>query len=47
MTMTTTVLYRTGAGRTPAARIWAVLSSFLMKIAHANIRANSAEPFGL
>jgi hypothetical protein len=45
--ITTTVLYRTGAARTPAARIWAALSSLLMKIAHANIRANSVEPFGL
>lgn len=44
--MTATVL-RTHAPRTFTERAWIVVSALLTKLADANIRARSVEPFGL
>ena len=44
--MTATV-YRAPAPRSFTERAWVVLSAFLTKLADANIRAKSVEPFGL
>lgn len=44
--MTATVL-RSPRARTLTERAWEMLSAFLMKIAEANIRSRSVEPFGL
>jgi hypothetical protein len=45
--MTTTTLFRSSAARSQRTRIWVAFSAFLMKMAQANIRAGSSEPFGL
>jgi hypothetical protein len=47
MTMNTSALSRTPATRPLTTRIWTAFSSFLMKMAQADIRAGSREPFGL
>jgi hypothetical protein len=44
--MTATV-YRATAPRTFTERAWIALSALLTKLADANIRARSVEPFGL
>ena len=46
ITMTATV-FHTPAARTLSERAWNLFSAFLMKIAEANIRSRSVEPFGL
>jgi hypothetical protein len=45
--MTTTTRFRSRAARSLRSRICAAFSAFLMKMAQANIRAGSSEPFGL
>ncbi|WP_181161292.1 hypothetical protein [Labrys okinawensis] len=45
--MTTSALSRSPAARPLSTRIWAAFSGFLMKMAQADIRAGSREPFGL
>jgi hypothetical protein len=45
--MSAIVLRRAEAPRTLTARVWAALSALLMKLAEANIRNRSVEPFGL
>ena len=45
--MTATVLRRTAAPRSLGERAWAVVSALLTKLAEADIRAKSVEPFGL
>ncbi len=45
--MTTSALPRSAATRPLSARIWTAFSAFLMKMAQADIRAGSREPFGL
>ncbi|WP_187829757.1 hypothetical protein [Labrys sp. KNU-23] len=45
--MTTSALSRSPVTRPLSARIWATVSGFLMKMAQADIRAGSREPFGL
>ncbi len=45
--MTATVLRRAEAPRILTERVWATVSALLMKLADANIRARSVEPFGL
>ncbi|MGN8119762.1 hypothetical protein [Labrys sp. 22185] len=45
--MTTSALSRSPAVRPLSNRLWAAFSGFLMKMAQADIRAGSREPFGL
>lgn len=45
--MTATVLRRTPAPRSFTERAWIAFSALLMKLAEANIRSRSVEPFGL